>query len=82
MLFETLAFPGIQVRVAKFPQYVKTKKLNTKWKTCKITENIVFETQKNDKRNRLSKKIIIFRICDMIKGNESDVGNIDFELQA
>ena len=21
-------------------------------------------------------------ICDMIKGNESDVGNIDFELQA
>ena len=22
------------------------------------------------------------RICDMIKGNESDVGNIDFELQA
>ena len=22
------------------------------------------------------------KICDMIKGNESDVGNIDFELQA
>ena len=22
------------------------------------------------------------QICDMIKGNESDVGNIDFELQA
>ena len=22
------------------------------------------------------------RICDMIKGNESDVGNFDFELQA
>ena len=26
--------------------------------------------------------ILIFTaICDMIKGNESDVGNIDFELQ-
>ena len=23
-----------------------------------------------------------FIICDMIKGNESDVGNIDLELQA
>ena len=22
------------------------------------------------------------QICDMIKGNESDVGNIDFKLQA
>ena len=21
------------------------------------------------------------KICDMIKGNESDIGNIDFELQ-
>ena len=28
----------------------------------------------NNKWNQLSK-------CDMIKGNESDVGNIDFELQ-
>ena len=26
------------------------------------------------------KKVLI--ICDMIKGNESDVGNIDFKLQA
>ena len=26
--------------------------------------------------------LIIMHICDMIKGNESDVGNIDFELQA
>ena len=24
----------------------------------------------------------LMNICDMIKGNESDVGNIDFELQA
>ena len=24
---------------------------------------------------------ITLEICDMIKGNESDVGNIDFELQ-
>ena len=28
------------------------------------------------------KKVAINFICDMIKGNESDVGNIDFELQA
>ena len=27
-------------------------------------------------------KLTIMTICDMIKGNESDVGNIDFELQA
>ena len=26
--------------------------------------------------------ITTFQICDMIKRNESDVGNIDFELQA
>ena len=26
--------------------------------------------------------VIFIGICDMIKGNESDVGNIDFELQA
>ena len=26
--------------------------------------------------------ISFWAICDMIKGNESDVGNIDFELQA
>ena len=25
--------------------------------------------------------VIAGHICDMIKGNESDVGNIDFELQ-
>ena len=26
--------------------------------------------------------VTAMRICDMIKGNESDVANIDFELQA
>ena len=26
--------------------------------------------------------LLDYHICDMIKGNESDVGNIDFELQA
>ena len=26
--------------------------------------------------------VVDYKICDMIKGNASDVGNIDFELQA
>ena len=30
----------------------------------------------------MSTEVLLFTICDMIKGNESDVGNIDFELQA
>ena len=31
---------------------------------------------------KYSAKLMITTICDMIKGNESDVGNIDLELQA
>ena len=29
-----------------------------------------------------NKIFLLSNICDMIKGNESDVANIDFELQA
>ena len=30
----------------------------------------------------LSTALVWKHICDMIKGNESNVGNVDFELQA
>ena len=46
--------------------------------------DIIFQKNKclTDPNHYKDSKMTIFHICDMIKGNESDVGNIDFKLQA